>query len=96
MDMKVCEQQTTAKNTFIKCSAFADKVERNCHFPAPDWNFMTHRLALQGFADTSRVSLHKNNKINLPFFLSVPAGSRKVAVALNFISERTVLIIRQE
>jgi hypothetical protein len=29
---------------------------------------MTHRQALQGFPDTSQVSLHKNNKINLPTF----------------------------
>jgi hypothetical protein len=45
--------------------AFTDQVERNCHFPAPGWNCMTHRQALQGFPDTSQVSLHKNNKINL-------------------------------
>jgi hypothetical protein len=44
---------------------FTDKVERNCYFPAPDWNCMTHRQALQGFPDTSQVSLHNNNKINL-------------------------------
>jgi hypothetical protein len=45
-------------------SALTDKVERNCHFPAPGWNCMTHRQALQDFPDTSQVSLHKNNKIN--------------------------------
>jgi hypothetical protein len=28
---------------------------------------MTHRQALQGFPDTSQVSLHENNKIVLPF-----------------------------
>jgi hypothetical protein len=47
-------------------SAFTDKVERSCHFPAPGWNCMTYRRALQGFPDTIEVSLHKNNKINLP------------------------------
>jgi hypothetical protein len=56
-------------------SAFADKVERNCHFPAPSWNCTTHRQALQSSPDTSQVSLRKNNKINLPF-VAVPAGSR--------------------
>jgi hypothetical protein len=35
-------------------STFADKVERNCHFPAPGWNCMTHRQSLQGFPDTSQ------------------------------------------
>jgi hypothetical protein len=40
-------------------------VERDCHFPAPGCNCMIHREALLGFHDTSKVSLHKNNKINL-------------------------------
>jgi hypothetical protein len=43
---------------------FTDKVERNCHFPAPGWNCMTRREALQGFLDTSQVSLRENNEIN--------------------------------
>jgi hypothetical protein len=51
---------------YIKYSAFSDKVESNCHFPAPGWNCMTHRQALQGFPDTSQVSLHFYNKINFP------------------------------
>jgi hypothetical protein len=51
-------------NYFLSTVAFTDKVERNCHFPAPGWKCMTHRQALQGFPDTSRVSLHKKNKIN--------------------------------
>jgi hypothetical protein len=55
-------------------SAFTDKVERKYHFPAPGWNCMTHRQVPQGFPDTSQVTLHKNNKINLP--IAVPAGSR--------------------
>jgi hypothetical protein len=29
---------------------------------------MTHHQALQSFPDASQVLLHKNNKINLPFF----------------------------
>jgi hypothetical protein len=70
-------------------SAFTDKVERNCHFPAPGWNCKTHCQALQGFLDTSQVSLHKNNKINSPLFCS-SAGSREMTVAFNFINERTV------
>jgi hypothetical protein len=52
-------------NGLSMCSAFTDNVERNCHFPAPGWTFMTHRQVLQGFPDTSQVLLHKNNKINL-------------------------------
>jgi hypothetical protein len=50
---------------------------------------MTHRQALHGFPDTSRVSLHENNKINLTF-LAVPTGSREVIVSFSLISERTV------
>jgi hypothetical protein len=42
-------------------SAFTDKVERNCHFPVPGRNCITHRQALQGFPDTSHEPLHKNN-----------------------------------
>jgi hypothetical protein len=47
---------------------FADLVTRNCHFLAPGRNCMSHRQALQDFLDTCQVSLHKNNKINLPFW----------------------------
>jgi hypothetical protein len=50
----------------MKYSAFTDKVERNCHFSGPAWNCMSHRHALQGFPDTSQVSLHKKKKINFP------------------------------
>jgi hypothetical protein len=45
-------------------SAFTEKFERNCHFPAPSWNCMTQCHALQGFPDTNQVSL--------------PAGRREV------------------
>jgi hypothetical protein len=45
-------------------SAFTDKVESYCHFPAPGFNCLTHRWVLQGYPDTSQVSLHKNNKID--------------------------------
>jgi hypothetical protein len=38
----------------------------------------------------SQVSLHKNNKINTPIFVVVPAGSQEVTVAFNFISEHIV------
>jgi hypothetical protein len=31
-------------------SAFADKPERNCHFPVPGRNCMTHLQALQDFS----------------------------------------------
>jgi hypothetical protein len=33
--------------------------------------YMTHREALQYFPDTIQVSLHKNNKINLPLLQDV-------------------------
>jgi hypothetical protein len=49
-------------------SAFTDKPEHNCHFPAPGRNCMTHSQVLQDFLDKSQVSLHKNSKINQPFF----------------------------
>jgi hypothetical protein len=39
-------------------STSADKSERNCHFPAPGRNCMTHRQVLRDIPDTSRVSLH--------------------------------------
>lgn len=55
-----------------KYNAFADKVERNCHFPGPGWNWMTHRQVLQGFPDACQLSLHKNNKIDLPAIAVVP------------------------
>jgi hypothetical protein len=72
-------------------SAFTDKVERNCHFPAPGWNCMTHRQALQGFSDTSQVSPQKK-KHQLHFFYNSSCRSREVTVEFNFISERTVYI----
>jgi hypothetical protein len=52
-------------------SAFTDKPERNCHFPAPGGHCMIHRQALQDFPDTTQVSLYKNNKINLPILQGV-------------------------
>jgi hypothetical protein len=50
---------------------------------------VTHCQALQVFPDVSQVSLHKTiNSTQL--FIAVPAGSRGVTVAFNFINERTV------
>jgi hypothetical protein len=72
-----------------KYSAFTDKFKRNCHFPTPDWNCITHYQVLQGFPDTSQVLLNKNNKINL-YITAVLAKGREVTDAFNFISERTV------
>jgi hypothetical protein len=48
------------------CSAITDKVERNCYFPAPGYNCMTHRQALQGFVfpNTSQEKLYKTDEIN--------------------------------
>jgi hypothetical protein len=45
-------------------SASTDKGEHNRHFSAPGRNCMTHHQALQDIPDTSKVSLHKNNKFN--------------------------------
>jgi hypothetical protein len=61
---------TAAKHQFtsMACalySAFADKPERKCHFPAAGWNCMTYRQTLQDFPDMSSVSLYKKHKINL-------------------------------
>jgi hypothetical protein len=50
---------------------------------------MTYRQALQDFPDTSEVSLHKNNKINLPIFRGAETDV-PVTFAFLFISERTV------
>jgi hypothetical protein len=52
---------------------------------------MTHRQALQDFPDTSQVSLHKNNKIDLPPLKKGAENDVPVTVAYRFISERTVL-----
>jgi hypothetical protein len=57
-----------------KYRAFADIVTCNCLLSAPGRNCMTHRQALQDFPDMSQVSLHKKNKINIPFL----QGDRKV------------------
>jgi hypothetical protein len=46
---------------------------------------MTHQ-ALQGFPNTSQVSLHKDNEINLPLQQYLPERT----VAFNFVSECTV------
>jgi hypothetical protein len=47
-------------------SVVAGMVTRNSLLLAPSRNCMTHHQALQDFSDTSQVSLHKNNKINVP------------------------------
>jgi hypothetical protein len=46
-----------------KYTAFTDKVERNCHFPAPGRNCMTHSQALQDSPDTSQALLHITLKL---------------------------------
>jgi hypothetical protein len=50
---------------------------------------MTHRQALQSFPDT----LCKNNT-QLAYIIAVPADSREVIVALNFLSNGTVVSVR--
>jgi hypothetical protein len=52
-------------------------VERNCHFTVPGWNCMTHSQALQRFPHMSQVSLHKNNKIDLPMLYQFLQGAGK-------------------
>jgi hypothetical protein len=53
--------------------AFTDKVERNCHFLASDWNLMSHREALEGFPyrvnyrSTKKLkSTYQNNSSSCP------------------------------
>jgi hypothetical protein len=55
---------------------------------------MTHRKALQGFPDTSQASLHIKiiKSTSLFFFSAVPARTREVSDAFNFISERNAYI----
>lgn len=47
--------------------AFADKLERNCHFLAPGRNCTALCQELQDFRGTSQLSLHRNNEIYLSF-----------------------------
>jgi hypothetical protein len=47
------------------CSASSCTLRRNYHFPAPGGNCMTYLQALHDFPNTSQISLHKNNNINL-------------------------------
>jgi hypothetical protein len=42
---------------YVYYSALTDKLERNCHFPAPGWNCMTHRQPLQGYPRMSQALL---------------------------------------
>jgi hypothetical protein len=69
-----CVQLPCLQKRPMLYSAFTDKVESNWHFPAPGRNCMTHRQGLQGFPDTSQVSLHTKNKIT-NLIIAVPAGS---------------------
>jgi hypothetical protein len=59
------------------------KVECNCHFPAPRWNYMTPPV-LQGFSDLSRESVHKTIKSAYLHYSSSCQGARKL-VAFNYI-----------
>jgi hypothetical protein len=73
----------------IKYSAFTDKVERNCRFPAPGWNCIIHRQVLQSLP--IRVKYRSIKTIKATYlFVAGPTGNREVTVAFNFISERTV------
>jgi hypothetical protein len=65
MSQRNCPSVSFLQKDPLLYSAFTNKVERSCHFPAPGWKYMTHRQARQGFPDTNQVSLHKNNKIFL-------------------------------
>jgi hypothetical protein len=70
-------------------TAFTDKSERNCHLPTPDKNSMTDHEVLQDFPDTSQVSLHKNNIVNLQIIRGTESDVHVVA-ALRFVYERSV------
>jgi hypothetical protein len=56
---------------------------------------MTHRQALQDFPDTSQVSLHKDNKVNLPFFIRGAENDVPVTIVFRFIGGRPADIIPQ-
>jgi hypothetical protein len=43
------EASSTSQTSLNFYSVFTDKVERNCRFPVPGWNCMTHLQALQYF-----------------------------------------------
>jgi hypothetical protein len=70
-------------------SEFADKFERNCRF-ASRLKCMTYCQTLRGFSDTSQVSLHKSNKIILPFFTAVLAGSQEVTRSTLSVNARYI------
>jgi hypothetical protein len=65
LQCKVAKKYDNRTHVKLRHSAFTDNPEHNCHFPVPGRNCTTHRQALQDPPDTSQVSLHKNNKINL-------------------------------
>jgi hypothetical protein len=73
-------------------TAFTDKVERKCHFPALRRTCTPHSQALGDFPDAIPVTLHKNNDIIFPssLFCSSSAENREVKFAFNFAIERTV------
>lgn len=58
-------------------SAFTNKTESNCHFPAPSWSCTIHLQALQDIPDMNRVSLHRNNEINLTILEQFLPGAGK-------------------
>jgi hypothetical protein len=61
----------------LQCSAFTDKVERNCHLPPFVLDLMTHRQAAQDFPDTSQEWLRENNKISFPVLWELLLGAGK-------------------
>jgi hypothetical protein len=70
-------------------SAFTDEVERYCHFPAPGRIYYNIGKLILLFL-WSELGSYRENLVALGGELSVLAGNREVAVAFNFISERTV------
>jgi hypothetical protein len=52
-----------------RADLLTDTLEPNRHFPAFVWSCTTCREAQRSFPSTSHVSLHKNNKIDLPTLL---------------------------
>jgi hypothetical protein len=83
----------TIRDCNICYGRFTNKVERNCHFPAPCTICTIHRQGRQGFPDMGQVPRNKNNKINI----AVLTRKLELTVPPKFISKCSVfsVVLRQ-
>jgi hypothetical protein len=63
LDIMVCQPLANVKIRVEMHSAYTDKPDSNCHFPAPGRNCITHCQALHVFLDRSQVSIYKNEDL---------------------------------